>query len=248
MNYELSPDNLRNLPRPSIPDWFEKELKRIVGKNDYGKPMVRLVWGPDETRIAFGKVRKKYLAMVVKKMIYWEERTDKGTSIYHPPNKTSPENLPVSSIVIPVYESYDIAKPRFFLEEYWYPELTMPSWEEHRYSWENGVRVDVLGPAPTEGMYRTFRVLETEDGKYREPNESDLAEIRQLLQMREAEKKEYGNREVQNDKAAIAATVQEFNELYTKDRNKSFDKFEEELKEKIRPRVDRLVKNPGKLW
>lgn len=247
MSYELTPDNVVNFPRPPINGRFQKELTRVAGKNEYGKPLVRLTWGPEETRIAFGQVRKKYLAAVLKKMTCWEERTSDGQVLRHKPSGTAP-SAPVTSLLVPIYETTDIGKPRWFLEEWWPPELSASDWEDHRYKWEHGIRVDVLGPRPNEGLYRSFRCIQTEDGKYREPNDEDLQEVRQLLQMRDAEKKEYGNREVQNDKKAIATRAQEYTDAIEEREEKRLDKFEEELKEKIRPHLDKLVKNAQAVW
>ena len=30
----------------TCPEWFQKELTRIGGKNPYGEPMFKLVWSP----------------------------------------------------------------------------------------------------------------------------------------------------------------------------------------------------------
>lgn len=181
-------------------------------------------------------------------MLYWEERTSDGKALRHAPSSIAPKEIPVSSLIIPVYESTDIGKPRWYLEEWWSPELAASDWDDHRYKWEDGIRVDVLGPRPNEGQYRAFRCIETNDGKYREPNEEDLQEVRQLLQMRDAEKKEYGNREVQNDREAIQKASEEVTNRINKQREDALDKFEEELKEKIRPHLDKLVKNPQAVW
>lgn len=248
MSYEITPDTLVNFPRPSISDRWEKEISRLAGKNDYGKPMIRLVWGPDEHRIAFGKLRKKYLAAIVNKMTHWEEKTSKGTIRKYPPSGSPPLDLPIDSMVYPVYEKIDIGKPRWFLEEWWPPELVTHDWEENRYDWKDGIRVDVLGPAPTEGMYRTFLCIQTEDGKYREPNESDLETVRHLIYMRDQEKKEYGNRELQNDREAIQKLAEQYTAAIEEKDQEALDQFEETLKESIRPHIDKLVHNPEATW
>lgn len=207
-----------------------------------------MVWGPDEHRIAYGKLRKKYLAAVLKTMSHWEERTPKGTIRKYPAGPTPPDNLPVENIVYPVYETTDIGKPRWFLEEWWAPELVVPDWENQRYDWVGGIREDVLGPAPIEGLYKPFRCIQSEDGKYREPNESDLEAVKALLRERDQEKKKHGNREVQFDREAIAELAGKYSTQIQQKEDALADNLEERLKESIRPHLDKLVKNPGKFW
>lgn len=248
MSYEITPNSLVNFPRPAISGRWQEEFAKIVGKNDYGKPQIRLVWGPDEHRIAYGKLRKKYLAAVLRKMVCWEERSPKGTIRKHPTSSTPPDTIPIDSIVYPVYESTDIGKPRWYLEEWWAPELVMPDWENQRYEWQEGVRVDILGPAPVEGMYRFFKCIQAEDGSYREPNDSDLEDVKSLLRQRDQEKKQFSTRELQDDKEAIKKLAGQYTEIITSKEDKQGQEFEETIKEAIRPHLDKLVDNPEAIW
>lgn len=245
--YEISIDNLQNHPAPKIDGKWQKELTRIGGLNDYGKPKLKLIWCPDEERPAYGEMRKTYLAVVATRMKHWKESRFDGTIIYHPPSSKPPIALP-DSLVVPEYEKSDIAKQRWAITEWWAPELVVPDWENQRYIMRDGEKVDVLGPAPTEGQYRLIEIIQTEDGKYREPCDADIEGIRKRIWLRDQEKKEHGNREVQFDQKAIAELAGEYTDTINKKKEALADNLEERLKESIRPHLDKLVKNPGKHW
>ncbi len=244
--YEFSPENMENQPRPRDVDydWWSKELSRIGGLNDYGGPNIRLAWGPEEERIAYGRRRKTFLAAVIKKMAYWMETRKDGTRIKHPASKQAP-NCDVTSLLVPVYEEYDVAKSRWAFMEWWPPELVAFDWESNRYQWKGPERIDILGPVPKNGMYRPIMLIETDDHKYRPPIENDLETIRELLYLKEQEKKTFGNREVQKDPAVINKFVKEIIDYYDKKEEEVNLNTKERLKEAIAPRLDKLVKNPG---
>lgn len=246
--YELTEDNLENHPRPSIDlDRWQKELTRIGGLNYYNEPRIKLVWCPEVERLAYGHRRKQFLAATVKRMIYWLESKADGTRVKHPPARIGPD-VDISSILTPVYDAYDVSKQRWAIVEWWAPELIAADWEANRYVWEKGIRRDVLGPVPSEGQYRPVSILQTPEGFYREPNESDLEEIRHLAYMRELEPKKFDNNEAQYDPKAIAALAAELGAPQVKAKKELDSNLKESLKENIAPHVDKLIKNSKAVW
>lgn len=61
---ELSSPLLSNQPAPSVDDWFTRELVRIGGRDKFGDPVFRVVWGQSELTIQNGESRMKYKAQI----------------------------------------------------------------------------------------------------------------------------------------------------------------------------------------
>ena len=247
--YELSEDNLDNHPRPFINhERWQKELTRIGGTTDYGEPRLKLVWCPEVEITAYGRRRKRFLAAVLKRMTHWLESRPDGTRINHPPSKQTPANVNPASILTPVYTRIDIAKQRWAIMEWWAPELLLEDWEANRYEWQGPERIDILGPSPIEGQYRLVKLIQTEEGLYREPEEVDMQEMRHLAFMRELEPKKFGNRELQHDDRAIRDMTFELAEGQRKVEEAADRNLGERLRENIAPHLDKLIDNSKAVW
>lgn len=201
MTEDLSQVN-SNSPAPFIDPSLQRQLNLITGETIDGRPKVRLVWGqsPDATVFYRGENRMRYLLKTTKFLRGWDARyyTESGglKEIKRLPPSTSPPKAPGALFITPVYEHQDVGIPRWFLEQYLPPSLSIIGWEEARYDTnsETGEIIDELGPPPTNGMYESaFLMLAQHDGccnesfkpgclgSYRSPEPYDLEYVRWIM-------------------------------------------------------------------
>lgn len=178
-----------NPPSPHVPDWFKKELIKIGGVTDSGKPRYRIVWGPDEKVFAYGYQRIKYLQSSIRIPVGWEV-IQNGERIVLPVEAANDPKYPIGVLV---FEWLDKGKPFFFLEEWCPPEIACEEWELIRYetdwskSFDDPTRtVDVLGPRPNDGIYRAVISMQDNDGNPLYPNESALEWLRRVIKIKES--------------------------------------------------------------
>lgn len=152
----------QQVPKPAVPDWFQKELTLIGGKNDYKWPNYRLVWGqePAACRFRDGEWVPKYIKCFVSRQI---QRQVQG-----------------SNLVWQQWFRTPIGEDRFFVEKYVPPEeIDREQWErDWRYSWdESGKKIEILGEYPSRGMYVKYIRLEDTGGGYVGPTRDAFNEI-----------------------------------------------------------------------
>jgi hypothetical protein len=155
-------DLTQNYHAPFLSPRIQERLTQIGGTNRYGEPNFRVVWGQDQTKIAMGAFHMKYIIgrAVEKRPIYDEERK-------------------VWKVRATVTE---IGLPRFVIENWLPPEYwDRDEWESRRNQFIDGELVDVLGPFPERGDYRHYMTIETEDGKFKYPDDTDLDFIQEGL-------------------------------------------------------------------
>lgn len=161
-----------NQPSPVDLKPWQEQIDRLVGKTPDGKSRIRITWGQ-----SYEQTRMICFGKWVLKYPFWRIEDGEGF--------------------------LDIGKPRFFVEElHTNGELNAKgAWENARYSWIEGLRVDVLGPIPEEGFYECVFQIAHHDhlccggrevikntpcmGSYREPSDSDLERIRRMYFRRE---------------------------------------------------------------
>ena len=169
--------NARNQPSPIELKPWQDRLDKIAGKTNDNKSRLRIVWGQDFNLASMISCGKRRL-----KYPFW--RYQEGGEIQ------------------------DIGTPRFYIEElHGNAELKAgDSWDKSRYYWENGERIDVLGPIPEEGFYTSLFLLAHHDhlccdgkeivrhepclGSYRPPCDSDLQRVRRMKQRRDTASKD----------------------------------------------------------
>lgn len=167
------PSTWRNHPAPRLDPSLVAEVEGMLGKNTFGKPILRIEWG--QTRMAFqrGKDRLKYVDRripPIEKMRHVLCRPslldDSGKPIQWEREilKEAPKVVPEGwTYVQELAELEFIGDQLFYIEQWVPPHLlgeTPESWEAIRYEpWEDPEigfieRCDVLGPFPSEGQYR----------------------------------------------------------------------------------------------
>lgn len=243
-NYRISSTNPQNEPKPPGYGWFEKELLRIGGKAPNGKALLRLEWGQEETIIRGGKLRMKYLALIVHKRLGWQcidtslAENDPGRHVRYGAGVRQ-EDIPAHFFITEIKESFDIGKPRWYIAEYWPAGLCVPDWEEQRYTWKDGIREDTLGPAPHEGMYRSLMVLEDDDKEPIEPCQAVLEEIQVMLRERERTKIDHGAEEGASP-VEMERMLHEMDQ-WDEDRQRKFkNALEDRLEQSMKPFLRRL--------
>lgn len=162
-------------PAPPLPRWVAAELKRIGGRNPYGKPMLQIVWGMDARWMRYGRLVPKY-----------------------PGVKIVEQTLDTSGKVAKVIEEEAyLGVPLWFIEEWVSPEVLCPVvmdelgnkrnlWEERRYHVDPGTGLieDVIGPPPLRGEYRYLCKLQSPTGDFVEPSHPLFEMIEKAYWMR----------------------------------------------------------------
>lgn len=139
------------------PSHFEKALKEIGGYNRFGDPRLILVHGTNARFHANGPL--KYIV----------------DRLGHREVKSLPNGLLEVTI-----EFTDIPLNRWVIEE-WVPPEFLTDHETHRYGRDEHNRlVDILGPFPSRGKYRTLMILEDKQGEPIPMNDNLLTLLRQM--------------------------------------------------------------------
>lgn len=116
------------------PPDLQEFLLREGGRNPYGEPMFRLVWGGNRLAWRHGR---------------WEDKDEHGVLIRE---VIEPRKVP----------KYGFAKERFHVEV-WRPAEyygTPAEWKAQTTSIENGIACSVLGEYPSRGDYESIDVVE----------------------------------------------------------------------------------------
>lgn len=155
---QVNARELAFLPEPERPDWFDRELLSTAGRNRFGEPMLRAVWGnnPNLTNIAYGEKRKKYFGGKYSQMMKTEIAGDPIAQVWE--------------------DKFDIGIPRFFIE-IWQPpeELGDPlEWEKARIVYVSGVRTEMMDAFPSFGRYIPWLRVQKPDGSYKSLNRDTM--------------------------------------------------------------------------
>ncbi len=240
-----------NPPSPYVPTWFKEELKKIGGVTESGQPLYRIVWGPDQKIFAYGEYRLKYLQSSKRVPVAWEV-IQNGEPILLPVEAANDPKYPIGRLV---FAWLDRGKPFFFLEEWCPPETACDQWEltrwevdPNKYYSDPNRMIDVLGPAPREGLYMPVLSLQDNDGNTLYPNETTLEWLRKVIRIKESHPKlRQDNWREKPSPAVIEGYIrQKYQEIYEADQA-----YEEHLievcTEALKPHKHRFngVTNPG---
>ena len=216
---------------PTIPQSVLDDLARIGGKNEYGQPKLRVVWGGNHQWFRAGKWRLAYpIARKFRRLVAW--------NITHIPTGNK-FNLPAGPqpvfsaqyLVSPVYEDREIGYPGWILEEWWPPELVCQGWDAARWITHNGEKIDLLGEKPIRGQYRFLLYLD--DGQ-EPPTPLEITDHRIIeivetaMRLREDQGAADGWRTIQTPEKA-----KQMQALIQRDRDKVTAEEEAELEEFI---------------
>lgn len=194
---------MQNNPAPPVPDWVNQALLQAGGRNKFGEPNFKWVWGQSETHHAWGQQRMKYPATFV------NEQELLGHDIRNPNGKVHfikgsqiPDKLKPGSVLVPRYrkKKVEVGLPFFIIErwhdvqEYFHPktffwETLEQAWEKEvrwDFEMETGQRVDNMGPFPSRGVYLHFLTVKTPDKKYRPITEDVIEVIKATLEAEQA--------------------------------------------------------------
>jgi len=206
-----------NFAPPDIDlDRFQKELTGIAGLSPNGLPILRLVWGQSERQIFEGRERMKYIFSSTEYLEAWEisffSRKGKIKRVQRLAPSPTPPSVGRGGLLRPVVGHTDIGIPRWMIEQWFPPEIACADWEDERWAWVSGERVDVLGPAPREGLYMDafYTIAEHRDeccrtaqskrwrcfGHYRAPARIDIEYASAVWQMNLKEPHTYSWTEV----------------------------------------------------
>lgn len=201
---------LKNHPKPSYPRWIDKFLLKLGGRTDYGDPYLKLVWGQEERIYYCGEMRMKYLA---------------ASAIV----QTGLHVNPISKILEPTFVRVDIGRQRFYLEEWWPPELLAKGWDTLE-----------MGEFPKRGKWRSVFCLETADGKYREPDKECMSWVEEVWKKRQESRLTYDPKDEEPEtlKAWAKARVEGDIEQAFQMRKQ---RIEDRLKSSILPHANRMI-------
>lgn len=240
-----------NPPSPFIPDSFIRELNSIGGLTETGKPRYRVVWGPDQTVIAYGQKRLKYLLRSRRVPTGWEV-IQNGERIVLPLEAANDPKYPIGNLV---FEWLDWGKPFFYLEEWCPPEIACEEWELHRWTVDETKLLDdpdrmipVYGEAPREGLYREVLQLKDKEGKPLYPSQETLDYVRKIIKIKEDHPvfKQTNWRSKPHPSIVAEYITQKYKEIYESEQEEE-RRLIETYEEVLKPHAHRLrgVTDPG---
>jgi hypothetical protein len=186
---------------PSVPSYFRDELVRIGGLTPYKKPMLMLTWGMNKFWVRYGERIPQYPGSC----------------------EVGNETINLSNGLFGVREvSKWFGVPRWCIEKWYSFEEYCPQGQEYynknlRWSFEGGTfhlqgatqrelqMMDVLGPAPLEGIYRNIFWITDAKGGYADPDRSVLTALEDAFHRRNNGLDPSMAEQVSNDIAAINA-------------------------------------------
>jgi len=126
------------------PEWAARILERVAGKNPFGEPVYRLVWGQNRMEWVGG------------------EWTDRDANTKRVLRKV------IELRQVPKYSHLGVNK--WFVERWYPPEHfgTRAAWEARTIERVDGISIPALGPYPSRGEYDHFYTMEGPDGKFRQ--------------------------------------------------------------------------------
>ena len=156
----------RNSPAPFIPSKYQEHLTRLLGRNPYGQPKLRLVWGQEVKDFRYEAMQMRYRRCKEPVFDGWHEYgpDESGRVVLitkHPPAATEPE-VPEGHTLEKRGKWNVIGVDRWFIEQWHGPKRAGGDyfeWEASRYKWlydeDLGLsrKVDVHGPYPVQGRY-----------------------------------------------------------------------------------------------
>lgn len=178
-------------PPPYLSPDFVKELNRIGGYSPCGRfPIYRVVWGGSEQHFALGEMRLKYPKSWKTVPVAWAVIRD-GKEVLLPLEESTKTHDEKGQPIIgrPVYEKRVVGVQSWFLEQWMPPEIACIGWEALRYKYDmaKGVRIDVLGPAPRDGVYKALIKLQDNTGKILQPGPETLEWVKKVIWLKNQE-------------------------------------------------------------
>ena len=160
---EENPSSWRVWQAPEKPEWFEHELLKIAGKNRFGQPNLRLVWGGScEDEHAEERGRLKYHCGYTLNAITGYSYTLDGQDVF----TTNIDSIPETAIAIPSTEREELGLPRWIVEQWTSPEKLE---QQKRFTVRKGEddTENVLRAFPRQGVYDTYFIVENLEGLFR---------------------------------------------------------------------------------
>ncbi len=226
---KFSEMKIKNTAAPPLSSKFQNGLIKIAGRNKYGQPNVRLVWGQSIRRFAYGKERMTYLHAVA---TLEHKKADYETGL-----------------IICEHELYDIGIPLWFIEEWWPPEIACAGWDANRWDWEAFTKIDALGPPPIRGMYCQMLRVEgapdpfgIEPYTYRAPDAETLEWVKELVWRREQAKRTHSAEEMAPAEE-VAKKVRAAYQEYAEAEIKQATMIKDRIKSSLAPHIHRLMTN-----
>jgi hypothetical protein len=165
-----------NRPRPAR---NEDAIKHVSDLGRAQGASIRLVWAPEVTRFLWGAVRRVYAFKKERDHVAWRVGPMvefKGAWIHRPhsvvpratftPSHIGAFRLPNGDWAYPQFDYWEVAHPRWLIEEMLDPAIEGPEHEAHRYEYFSDTNefVDALGPYPSEGKWACIQVIAAHSG------------------------------------------------------------------------------------
>lgn len=165
-----------NRPRPA---GNEDAIKSVAALGRASGANIRLVWAPEVTKYLWGAIRRVYAFTKKREHVAWRigPMVEFNGGWIHQPYKTAPKTafrtdhigafrLPNGDWAYPQFDYWEVAHPRWLIEEMLDPMIEGPEHDAHRYEYfpESNEFVDALGPYPAEGKYACIHVVAAHSG------------------------------------------------------------------------------------
>jgi hypothetical protein len=197
-----------NPPRPCSVEWFQKELD--LACSDKGIAF-RIVWAPELNTFRREENGIEIVGKKYKHPLFQAKGYTRGHKIFSDGQQVGYQHLSglvtgnPNGILIPDLVLEQRAIERFVIEQRLRDDVARKQHYERRYAWINGIRRDLLGEFPKEGIWTWFHQIEKHDsakhedtgfcrvcncckhfdeqgqmclGDYKEPDHKDLAFVK----------------------------------------------------------------------
>lgn len=244
---EFDESELQIQELPPIPEWFVERLNEIGGFCG-DKPNLRVVSGLDPNIQEFfgGKWWRKYAFRIHDDVQYfiWRRNNHKDKILTPKEAEIINKSKNKEGILIPKVDQkiIELGIPRYFLEFYKPPHKfgDPDEWEKERWVMDDDEGlIELMPPFPHEGDYETWFCIEDvelKDGKPVKTKFRELDEVVLEFIRVEVEK-------VLNQQSLAKAHIESLQDSQEQ-KAKSLKPIKEEIKYRIKDRIDRIVETP----
>lgn len=190
--YNLDVKQLKRIPAPPKPPWFDAELAKLMPLNPFGESYLRVEWGMDAVQFRNGNPRAPLVIAAHEKTVKRRfRRLDPIAGAFEYFTTREEAVKAVNIRLLPTIDYMDFPEvtlygpPRWLLTGWLAPERfgTPELWERNRYAnvtLRHGkkIRLDCNGPFPDRGQWRHIWTVEGPEGEFRDLDESVMKEIR----------------------------------------------------------------------
>lgn len=148
---------------PSMPAWFQEELNKIAGLNPFNRPNLRVIWGGTEmSDKSYERDKLKYSCGYSPVDVSGYKYFSDGQ--WHFTDNV--DDLDKSILILPCVQQEELGLLRFVIER-WVSADELANDKRFQRLYGEGDLEPTLRHFPREGVYDTYLIVESAEGKFR---------------------------------------------------------------------------------